>query len=77
MALKLSLGHCIAPMVVFIIGEVLFICRSCVLRHCCHGEGVKFMQMNLQLELSSNGKRNFYVQASFEKNLFEINRTVL
>ena len=33
--------------------------------------------MNLQLELSSYGKRNFYVQASFEKDLFEINRTVL
>ena len=34
---KLSLGHCIALLVVFIIGKVLFSYRSYVQRHCCHG----------------------------------------
>ena len=44
---KLSLGHCIALLVVFIIGKVLFSYRSYVQRHCCQGQGVEFMQMNL------------------------------
>ena len=44
---KLSLGHCIALLVVFIIGKVLSSYRSYVQRHCCQGLGVEFMQMNL------------------------------
>ena len=35
------------------------------------------MQMNLELELSSNRKHDLYMQANFEEILFEVHRTVL
>ena len=38
---------------------------------------MEFIQVYLSLELSSNGKHDFYVPANFEETLFEIQRTVL
>ena len=66
---KLSLDHCMALLVVFIIGNVLCSYPSYVQRHC--------MQMNLswmyvciiiyanESMRSSNGKHDLYVQANF------------
>ena len=35
------------------------------------------MQTSLKLELNSNRKHGFHVQANFEETIFEIERTVL
>ena len=72
---KLSLGHCIALLIVFTMGKVLICYRSYVKTllswiRC----GVYANELIIR---SSNWKHDFYVQANFEETLFKIQRTML